>query len=161
MADSKFVYVTYIRTTPESLWEALTTPEFTRRYCNGAWQESTWEPGAPWKIVFPDGSVGDTGEVIEVEKPWRIVLRWRNEFMPEMKAEGYSRCTYEIEAIETYVKLTITHEMDKPNSKFIGAVTDGWPKILSSLKSLLETGEPLSAIASPKDTSTGTCQSRL
>jgi hypothetical protein len=71
------------------------------------------------------------------------VLKWRNEFRPELKAEGYSRCTLEIEPAGEAVKLTVTHEIDKPVSKLIDAVSGGWPMILSSLKSLLETGSPL------------------
>ncbi len=143
MSASKFVYVTYIRTTPEKLWQALIDPEFTRRYWVGTWQESEWKPGADWRIMIPDGRVGDAGKVLEIEPHKRLVLSWRNEFMPELKAEGFSRCTYEIEQLGDSVKLTVIHEMDKPNSEFIGKVSTGWPHILASLKSLLETGEPL------------------
>jgi hypothetical protein len=70
-----------------------------------------------------------------------LVLKWRNEFMPELKAEGYTRCTIHLEPLEGAVKLTVTHEIDRPDSKFIGKVAGGWPMILSNLKSLLETGE--------------------
>jgi len=143
MAESRFVYVTYIRTTPEKLWQALTTPEFTRRYWMGVTQESEWKPGAPWKLVYPDGRVADAGEVVEVDPPKRYVLKWRNEWKPEFKAEGYAQMTCTLEKIGAQVKLTIVHEMPKPGSKFIGAVSSGWPMILASLKSLLETGEPL------------------
>lgn len=145
MANDKFVYVTYIRTSPERLWEALTKPEFTRAYWCGTWQDTTWEPGASWKLMIPDGRVGDSGEVLEIEKPRRLVLRWQNQFMPEMRAEGYSVCTFELEPQSDMVKLTVTHEIDRPKSKFIQGVSNGWPMILSSLKSLLETGEALEA----------------
>jgi len=141
---SKFVYVTYIRTTPEKLWEALTKSEFTKQYWFGVTQECDWKVGSPWKIMFPDGRVTDAGEVLEIEPPRRLVLKWRNEFMPEMKAEGYSRASYEIEQqSNNTVKFTVRHEMDKEGSKFIGAVSNGWPQILASLKSLLETGKAL------------------
>jgi uncharacterized protein YndB with AHSA1/START domain len=143
MASSRFVYVTYIRTTPEKLWKALMDPEFTRQYWCATWQESEWKPGASWKIVIPDGRVADSGEVLEIVPQRRLVLRWRNEFKPELRAEGDSRLTYELEQQGESVKLTIIHEIDKPDSKFIGAVSNGWPQILSSLKSLLETGESL------------------
>jgi uncharacterized protein YndB with AHSA1/START domain len=143
MPSSRFVYVTYIRTTPEKLWQALIDPEFTRRYWVGTWQESEWKPGASWKIMIPDGRVADSGEVVEIEPERRLVLKWRNEFLPECRAEGYSRLTYELEKQGEAVKLTIIHEMDKPESKFIGKVSTGWPHILASLKSLLETGESL------------------
>ena len=143
MAESRFVYVTYIRTTPKKLWQALIDPAFTRKFWAETWQESEWKPGASWRIMIPDGRVADSGEVVEFEPERRLVLKWRNEFMPELRAEGYSRLTYEIETLKESVKLTIIHEMDKPDSKFIEAVSNGWPMILASLKSLLETGESL------------------
>ena len=143
MAESQFVYVTYIRTTAEKLWQALTEAEFTRRYWFDTTQESEWKPGAPWRILFADGRVADSGEVVEIEPHKRLVLKWRNELFPEMTAEGFSRMTYEIEEKGDSVKLTVTHEMDKSDSKFIKAVSGGWPMILSSLKSLLETGQSL------------------
>jgi uncharacterized protein YndB with AHSA1/START domain len=142
-AISRFVYSIYIRTTPEKLWAALTQTEFTRKYWWDVSQECTWEPGAPWKIMLPDGQVADSGEVLEIEPQRRLVLKWRNEFKPELAAEGYSRMTYLLEAQGSNVKLTVTHEMERPKSKLISAVSNGWPEILSSLKSLLETGEPL------------------
>jgi uncharacterized protein YndB with AHSA1/START domain len=147
MNKSSFVYVIYIRAPLEKLWDALFKPEFTRTYWFGVTQESAWTAGAPWKMVFPDGTVGDTGEIVEIEKPRRVVIRWRNEFRPELKAEGYSLCTIELEQTEGAVRLTVRHEIDKPGAKFIEAVSGGWPKILSSLKSMLETGAPLSEIA--------------
>ncbi|MGA2397828.1 MAG: SRPBCC family protein [Steroidobacteraceae bacterium] len=138
---SKFVYVTYIRTTPERLWTALTTPEFTRQYWFGMHCESEWKAGSSWRLIFQDGRVADMGEIVEAERPKRLVIKWRNEFKPELKAEGYSRCTIDIEPIGEAVKLTITHEMERPGTEFIEAVSGGWPRILSNLKSLLETGE--------------------
>jgi uncharacterized protein YndB with AHSA1/START domain len=145
-ATSSFVYVTYIRTTPEALWTALTTPEFMKKYWFGMNFETDWEVGSSWRLVFPDGRVADTGEIIEIDKPKRLVLRWRNEFRPELHEEGAALCTIEIEPAGGVVKLTITHEIDKPGSKLINAVSTGWPKILSSLKTLLETGMELPAI---------------
>jgi len=145
MADSRFVYVTYIRTTPEKLWQALIQPEFTRQFWVGTWQESEWKPGASWRLMIPDGRVADSGEILEIEPQKRLVLRWRNEFKPELREEGYSRMTYEIEPMGEAVKLTVIHEMDRPGSKFIEAVSNGWPMILSGLKSLLETGQSFEA----------------
>lgn len=144
MTGEKFFYVTYIRTTPQNLWDALTKPEFTRQYWCETWQDTTWQAGSSWKLMIPDGRVGDSGEVVEIDPPRRLVLKWRNEFT-EMKAEGYSRCTFELEPQGDTVKLTVLHEMDVPKSKFIEAVSSGWPAILSSLKSLLETGDSLEA----------------
>ena len=143
MAESQFVYVTFIRTTPEKLWQALMEPEFTRQYWMGTTQESEWKPGASWKIVKPSGGTADSGEVVEIEPHKRLVLKWQNHMFPEMTAEGFSRLTYELEPKGENVKLTVTHEMDKPDSKLIKAVSGGWPMILASLKSLLETGESL------------------
>lgn len=138
---SRYVYVTFIRTTQDQLWAALTDPDFTSRYWFGARQESDWKVGSPWKMVFPDGRVADGGTVTEADPPRRLALSWRNEFMPELKEEGFGRCVMELEPVGATVKLTITHEMDKSESKLIKAVSGGWPRILSNLKSLLETGE--------------------
>jgi uncharacterized protein YndB with AHSA1/START domain len=74
MNDSRFVYVTYIRTTPEKLWQALIDSEFTRRYWVGTWQESEWKPGSSWRIMIPDGRVADSGEILEIEPQRRLVL---------------------------------------------------------------------------------------
>ncbi len=143
MNKSTFVYVTYIRTTAEKLWDALTKPEFTRKYWQEVWQDSTWQKGSSWKLMIPDGRIGDAGEIIEIDKPRRLVLRWRNQFRPELHAEGDSICTMELEPQTDCVRLTITHEMEGPGTKLIDAVSQGWPKILSSLKTMLETGESL------------------
>ena len=145
----RFVYVTYIRTTAEKLWDALLKPEFTRIYWFGIWQDCEWKQGSSWKMMHPDGRVTDAGEVLEFEKPKRLVLKWRNEFRPELKAEGFSRCTIEIEPSPQGMKLTITHEIDKDRSKLIEAVSGGWPRILSSLKTLLETGQPMPSTDRP------------
>lgn len=143
MTDSRFVYVTYIRTTPEKLWAALIEPEFTRQYWAGTYQVSDWKPGSDWKNMIPDGRVGDSGKVLVFDPPRKLSITWQNEFMPDMKAEGHSTCTYDLETAGTAVKLTVTHEIGIPNSKLIGGVSEGWPHLLASLKSLLETGEPI------------------
>jgi len=140
--SSRFVYVTYIRTTPEKLWEALTTPEFTRLYFFGNTFDGKWTEGSPWKMTFADGTVSDLGEVLESKPPSRLVLKWENQFA-ELKPEGYSRCAFDIAPMGELTRLTVTHEMERDNSKTIDAVSGGWPKILSSLKSYLETGTAL------------------
>ena len=138
---SSFVYVTFIRTTPEKLWGALTDPQFTRQYWFGMTVECGWKKGSPWRLVGADGSVTDSGEILEIEPPRRMVIRWLNEWKPELKAEGPARCTIELEPVGSAVRLTITHEIDRPESRLITAVSGGWPRIVSNLKSLLETGE--------------------
>ncbi|MEP7209530.1 MAG: SRPBCC family protein [Alphaproteobacteria bacterium] len=143
MATSRFVYVIHIRTTPEKLWAALIQPEFTKRYWVETWQESEWRVGAPWRMMKPDGQVADSGEVKVFDPPKKLVVTWQNQSNADMKAEGHSLCTYEIEPTQDAVKLTVTHEMDQKDSKLIDAVSNGWPPLMSSLKSLLETGEPL------------------
>lgn len=149
-AGSQFVYVTYIRTTPEQLWSALLSADFARQYWRGAWPEAEWKVGGSWKLMFPDGRVGDVGEIVAFEPAKRLGIRWRNEFKPEFKAEGWSLCTIEIEPAGEAVKLTVTHGMEREGSKFIGAVSGGWPQILSNLKSLLETGSTALQEAYPK-----------
>jgi uncharacterized protein YndB with AHSA1/START domain len=142
MKPSQFRYVTYIRTTPEKVWEALTEPAFTRQFWFGAHNESEWKKGAPWKLVFDDGRVADAGEILEVDPPRRLVIKWQNEMMADAKADGYTRCTITIEPSGDTVKLTVVHEADHPH-KHIENVSNGWPAVLSSLKSLLETGHAL------------------
>lgn len=91
-------------------------------------------------MVSPDGRITDAGEIVEAEPPRRIVIRWKHEIKPELKAEGDSHCTIELEPGATAVKLSITHTIEREPSKLIEAVSGGWPKIISNLKSLLETG---------------------
>jgi uncharacterized protein YndB with AHSA1/START domain len=142
--SSRVVTVTYIRATAGDAWEALIAPDMIRSYWNGAVHTSSWEPGAPWTLMLPDGRVADTGKVLECCEPRRLSVSWRNEFKEDLLAEGYSRCLWEIEPDEgNVVKLTVTHEIDCPNSKFIAAAANSWPAILAGLKTLLETGIPL------------------
>jgi uncharacterized protein YndB with AHSA1/START domain len=140
MARSTFVYVTYIRTTPEKLWSALTDAEFMKQYWFGMRGESEWTVGAPWKLVSGDDQVYDAGEIVEADPPRRLVIRWQNQIKPELNAEGASLCTMEIERSGTAIKLSITHTIERDASKLIEAVSGGWPKVLSNLKSLLENG---------------------
>ena len=141
MGKSTFVYVTYIRTTPEKLWSALTNDvEFMKQYWFGVHCESEWTAGSSWRHVSGDGVILDAGEIVEADPPRRLVIRWCNQNKPELKAEGESRCTMELEPSGPAVKLSITHSIDCEPSKFIEAVSGGWPKVISNLKSLLETG---------------------
>src|SRR5690242_15666795 len=148
MSKPSFVYVTYIRTTPEKVWAALTDPATIKTFWLGITATSDFKAGSLWSLKFDDGRVADSGEILEAIPPQRLVIRWRNEFKPELKAEGWSRCTMEIETAEYYpdfggkaVKLTIQHALEGEGGKFIEAVSSGWPKVVSNLKSLLETGD--------------------
>jgi uncharacterized protein YndB with AHSA1/START domain len=108
--------------------------------------------------VYADGRISDTGEIVEARPQQRLVIRWRHQHKPELKAEGESQCVMELEASGTAVKLSITHTIEREPSKFIEAVSGGWPKIISNLKSLLETGStvlhdpyPVESIRSGKE----------
>ena len=140
---STFAYVTFIRTTPDALWAALTGADFMKQYWFGMHIETDWKVGSPWKLAYPDGRLADSGEVVECDPPRRLVLKWRNEWNPEFNAEGYSHMTMELEPLDGAVKLSTTQVMDRNESKLIQAVGGGWPRILSNLKSLLETGSVL------------------
>ena len=140
MPKSTFVYVTYIRTTPAKLWSALTEDqEFMRQYWFGTHCDSEWTAGSSWAHVSGD-QILDAGQIVESDPPRRLVIRWRNQNKPELKAEGDSLCTMELEPMAGAVKLTITHAIERDSSGLIGAVSGGWPKVIANLKSLLETG---------------------
>ena len=147
MARSTFVYVSYIRTTPDALWTALTDAEFMKQYWFGMHCQSEWTAGSPWKLVSPQGEVFDAGEIVEAVPPKRLVIRWEHQNRAELKADGPSLCTMEIEPEGDAVKLSITHTVERDPSKLIEAVSGGWPKVISNLKSLLETGA--AALTSP------------
>jgi len=138
---SRFAYVTIIRATPAKVWEALTDSKVIREYWYGVNIDCAWKKGAPWQISFPDGRLADAGEILEIEPQRRIVIQWQNVWNADMKAEGPSRCTIDLAPLDGAVKLTITHELARPESKFIASVAVGWPYTLSNLKSLLETGQ--------------------
>lgn len=139
----RFVYVTFIRTSPEKLWDALTKPEFTRQYWFGTSLNSTWNGGSPWHLKTSDGRITDSGKVVEIDKPRRLVLSWKHELIADMRDEEDARAIFELEPQGEIVKLTVTHESDKKDSKLIKGVSGGWPIILASLKSLLETGRSI------------------
>ena len=139
---SEFVYVSYIKTTPEKLWHMLTTPGLVKQWWGGGINvQSAWKVGSSWLMSYADGRAADSGEILEIDPPNRMVIKWRNESKPELKKEGFSHCTIELEKMDEAVKLKVTHGMDLPHSKFIEVVSGGWPVVISNLKSLLETGK--------------------
>jgi uncharacterized protein YndB with AHSA1/START domain len=137
---STFEYVAYIRTNPDKLWLLLTEPRFIAQYWFGMRCESQWTPGSSWELLSADGQVFDSGTIVEAEPLRWLSIRWQHQLKPELRAEGPSHCTMQLEPSGTAVKLTITHSIDRSPSKLIEAVSAGWPKVVSNLKSLLETG---------------------
>jgi uncharacterized protein YndB with AHSA1/START domain len=137
-----FVYVTYIKTTPDKLWEALTSSEFSRRYWFGTELRSNFKVGSPFALVM-DGKVTDTGEILEAAPPRRLSYTFKHELDDEMRKEGATKVVFTLEPHGDLVKLTLTHEDFAPGSKLLDGISKGWPAILASLKSLLESGDAL------------------
>lgn len=142
MSKPQFVYVTYIETTPEKLWEALTSSDFTRQYWFGSEVRSDWKVGSPFTLVM-DGKATDTGEILEADRPRRLSYSFKHEMFEELRNEPTSRVTFTLEPFGSLVKLTVAHDRLVEGGKYLGAISTGWPAILSGLKSLLETGKVL------------------
>jgi uncharacterized protein YndB with AHSA1/START domain/DNA-binding transcriptional ArsR family regulator len=154
----EFVYTTYIRTTPERLWQALTDPAFTRRYWGGVAFESDWRAGSTFTLELGGGDVkiSDPAQVVLESEPYRRLSYTWHSFTPEwaasygvsdehlarVAAERRSKVTFDIEPVGEMVKLTVVHDDFEPGSAVLGGITEGWPRILSDLKTLLETAEP-------------------
>lgn len=137
MTKPDFVYTTYIKTTPEKLWAAITNPEFTRQYW-GVALVSGWQPGAKWDMLRGDGeTVNVTGRVLESQPHSRLVLTWAE---PE-KIEDESQVTFAIEKAGDLVRLNVIHS--KLSDYMAGRISTGWPLVLSSLKSFLESGQAI------------------
>ena len=145
MTKPELIYTTYIRTTPEKLWNAITNPEFTRQYWGGNENVSDWKKGSKWQHVVSDEkrTVRVVGKVVESVPPKRLVLTWAD---PANEAD-VSRVTFEIEAIDDTVRLDVIHGDFQPGSDMVNKVSGGWPRVLSSLKSFLETGKALDVAA--------------
>jgi uncharacterized protein YndB with AHSA1/START domain len=142
MSKPEFVYVTYIKTTPERLWEALTSSEFSRRYWFDTELRSDFKVGSPFALVM-GGRITDTGEILEADRPRRLSYTFRHQLDDGMRKEGATKVTFTLEPHGALVKLTLTHENFAPASKLLDGISKGWPAILSNLKSLLETGDAL------------------
>jgi uncharacterized protein YndB with AHSA1/START domain len=142
MSKPDFVYVTYIETTPEKLFKALTDSEFSRRYWFGAAFRTDWKVGSPFALVMDD-RVTDTGTVLEFDPPKRLSYTFHHELSERAAREKPSRVTFVLQPYGKLVKLTLTHDDFAPDSVVIENVSKGWPAILASLKSLLERDEPL------------------
>ena len=142
MSKPEFVYVTDIETTPEKLWEALTSSAFTRQYWFGAEVRSDWSLGSPFALLL-DGEVTDSGEILESDPPRRLSYSFKHHKFEELRSEPISRVVFTIEPFGSLVRLTVLHDGFVEGGKYLGAVSNGWPAILSGLKSLLERGKVL------------------
>jgi uncharacterized protein YndB with AHSA1/START domain/DNA-binding transcriptional ArsR family regulator len=137
------VFEIYIKTTPERLWEAITDDELRRRYNFGVGVTSDWTPGSPYEAKHPGvpGGLIASGENLEVDPPRRLVQSFDAQWGDDVRSEGTSRVTWEIEPIGDSCRLTVTHDQLRDGAN--GELYGGWPMILSGLKTLLETGESL------------------
>jgi uncharacterized protein YndB with AHSA1/START domain len=146
------VYVTYIASTPEKVWQALTDPAFTRQYFGGLAVDVEPKEGGAFFLRYPDGRVHMSGRVIDWSPPRRFSCTWAVEGMPEFRELPECLVTYQIEQAGGTVKLTMTeaHSWVVPNAILAGGRA-GWPAILSSLKSVLETGKPLEIKMTPPE----------
>ena len=138
------VFQIYVRCTPEQLWEGITSGGLTKRYFHDTTVESTWEPGASVVYRNADGSIAVEGEVIACDRPRSLSYSWRVLYDPAAAEEAPSGVAGEIEPLGENCRLTLTHDEFPPGSAVFENVGEGWPVLLSSLKSLIETGEPLS-----------------
>ena len=142
MSKPEFVYVTYIETTPEKLWEALTSSEFSKRYWFGTELKTDWKVGSPFALVM-NGTIRDTGEILEADRPRRLSYSFQHVLDDEMRSERPTKVVFNLEPHGKLVKLTLTHEDFEDGSKLLDGISRGWPAILSSLKSMLESGTAL------------------
>ena len=135
------VFETYIKTTPERLWEAITDPEMRAKYSFGVQTRSDWTPGSPYKASVPGVIDIADGENLQVDPPRRLVQTFNALWSDDVKTAGTSRVTWEIEPVGTSCRLRVTHDQlaEDANSELYG----GWSMILSGMKTLLETGELL------------------
>ena len=148
---TSFVYVTYIRSTPQKVFEAITKPEIARRYW-GHENVSDWKPGSRWEHVRADEQriVQLVGKVVEVAPPSRLVISWANASQAGDPA-ATSRVSFEVAEYEGMVRLTVTHDELQAGSGMDKGIRQGWPIVLSSLKSLLETGQGMDVFAKAKE----------
>lgn len=147
-----FQYVTYIRATPDKVFAAITRPEMAREYW-GHENVSDWTPGARWSHVRTDAdrSVQLVGEVVEHAPPHRLVMTWANASQAD-DPDAYSRVTFDVVPYDGMVRLTVTHDGLTPGGGMWNGISKGWPLVLSSLKSWIETGTAMDVFARPAET---------
>lgn len=144
MSNKEFAYETYINASRERVWNALTNPEFTRLYFHSTRVRSTWEQGAAVEFLYDsDGKVAVEGEVLESSPPDRLVISWHVLYDDDARGETPSRVSFTLEDINGQTKLRILHDHFPDSSVVLDGVSQGWPWIISGLKSVVETGQPL------------------
>jgi uncharacterized protein YndB with AHSA1/START domain len=146
MDESVFEYVTYISSSQEKVWNALLDPKLTALY----WQHenvSDWKPGSRWEHRSSEerDTVDLVGKVLECTPPGRLVLSWAFP-ADESREEKHSRVTIKVDPFRDVVRLIVTHDRLKPGTLMLAGITEGWPMVLSSLKTLLELGKPLARL---------------
>jgi uncharacterized protein YndB with AHSA1/START domain len=141
IGSSTFTYISYIRATPETVWAAFLDPKMQSRAWMGHTLESDWREGSAWRMVSLDGRIANSGKVLEIDPQRRLALSYRSDHVPEWHSEGYSRAVFELESLGGATKFTVTHTIDRPDSKLIAAASASWPLVFSNLKSLIETGD--------------------
>ncbi len=142
MPKPEFVYVTYIETTPEKLWQALTSSEFSRRYWFNTELQSDFKVGSPFALVM-DGTTTDVGKILEADPPRRLSYTFHHVLNEAARKEPPTKVVFTLEQHGNLVKLTLTHEDFAAGSALLDGISRGWPAILASLKSLMETGNAL------------------
>ena len=140
---TSFVYVTYIAAPAEKVWRALTDGDITRQYFFGRRMKSDWKVGAEWALFMEDGRVDSGGKVLECQPPRRLAISWRVEWLEEFRKLPEAIVTFDVEPMGAVVRLTVTQLTGAIDEKFLEGGRQGWPMILSGLKTLLETGKPL------------------
>ena len=142
MPRPEFVYVTYIETAPEKLWRALTSSEFSKRYWFNTELQSDFKVGSPFALVM-DGTTTDVGEILEADPPRRLSYTFHHVLNEAARKEPPTKVVFTLEQHGNLVKLTLTHENFAAESELLDGISKGWPAILASLKSLMETGSAL------------------
>jgi uncharacterized protein YndB with AHSA1/START domain len=143
MSQSAHIYHTYIRTTPQRLWQAITDGAITRQYFHGTRMEGDFTAGSEYRCYLRDGRLAVEGNVLEADPPRRLLITWHFLYAPDLAAQPPSHVLWEIEQRGDVCLLTVTHDLLDPLTSSHVSEAGGWPFILSNLKSLLETGRPL------------------
>lgn len=140
MNKPEAVYVIVIAKSPEEVWEGLTSPEFTKQYWHRTEVQSDFKVGSPIRFLLESGQVACEGEILSARHPSELAYTWQFPMNPETKDEAPSRVTFKLEQVGAGTKLTMIHDRFPDGSKMLGMVREGWPLVLSGLKTLLESG---------------------